>query len=137
VSHNRRNTGLTRLEDATRARRKGKKKTWGEGDEERSGHEKIGLGEYETHRAGDETEHKEEHERVKHNGHLTGLAVHKLDVLARGSNENTGAESQKKCRGESDFLGGDIREEHLIYMHIIFSEMCKVIKRSTSHHFLV
>jgi len=91
VSHSGRNAGLSRLEDTARARREGKKKTWGEGDEERGGHEKIGLCEHETHAARDKAEHKEEHERVEHNGHLIGLAVHKLHVFARGSHKNTGA----------------------------------------------
>jgi len=91
VSHSGRDAGLSRLEDTARARREGKKKTWGKGDEERGSHEKIGLGEYETHCASNEAEHKEEHECVKHNGHLIGLAVHKLHVFARGSHKNTGA----------------------------------------------
>jgi hypothetical protein len=127
---------LSGSEDTARARREGKKKTWAESEEERCSHEKIGLGEYETHRARDEAVHEEEHESVKHHSHLIGLAVHELDVLARGGHENTGAEREKKGGRDSDFLGRNIGE-HLIYVDIIFSKVNEMIKSSTSHHFFV
>jgi len=96
--------GLSGAEDTGRARREGKKKTGAERDEERCGHEKIGLGEHETHRTGDETVHEKEHQRVEEDSHLVGFAVHELDVLARGGHENTGAEREKKGGGDGNFL---------------------------------
>jgi hypothetical protein len=127
------NAGLTGAEDTTRTRREGEKETGAEGEEERGGHEEVGLGEHETHRASDEAVHEEEHERVEEDSHLVGLAVHELDVLARGGHENTGAEREKKGGGDGDFLGGDIGE-HLVYTHIIFHEIYKVIEGGTPHH---
>jgi hypothetical protein len=136
MGHSRRDTGLTRTEDTTGAGRESEEKTRAEGEEKRSGHEKVGLGEHKTHRASDETVHKEEHKGVEEDSHLIGLAVHELDVLARGGHENTGAEREKKGGGDSDFLGGNIGE-HLVYVDIIFSKVNKVIKCSASHHFFV
>jgi hypothetical protein len=126
VSQGSGNAGLTRAEDATRTRREGEEETRAEGEEERGGHEEVGLGEHETHGASDEAVHKEEHESVEEDGHLVGLAVHELDVLARGGHENTGAEREKKGGRDGNFLGGDIGE-HLVYAHIIFGEIYKVI----------
>jgi hypothetical protein len=136
VGHSRWNAGLTRLEETTGARWDGEEETGAEGDEEGSGHEKVGLGEHETHRASNEAEHEEEHESVEEDGHLAGLAVHKLDVLARGGHENTGAEREKKGGWHGNFLGSDIGE-HLIYAHIIFSIVYKVIESGTPHHFFM
>jgi len=123
--------GLSGAEDAGRARREGEKETGAERKEERGGHKKIGLGEHETHRTGDEAVHEEEHQRVEKNSHLVGLAVHELDVLARGSDENTGAEREKKGGGDGNFLRRNVGE-HLIYTHIIFNKVCEMIERSTS-----
>ena len=123
--------GLSGAEHTTRTGRKGEKETRAEGEEERGGHEEVGLGEHETHRASDETVHEEEHQRVEKNSHLVGFAVHKLDVLARGSDENTGAERKKKGGGDGNFLRSKFRE-HLIYAHIIFSKVCEMIERGTS-----
>jgi hypothetical protein len=99
------NAGLTRAEDATRTRGEGEKETGAESNEQRSGDEKVGLGEHETHRLGDEAVHEEEDERVEEHGGLTSLAVHELDVLARGGQKHTGAERQKKGGGNGNFLG--------------------------------
>ena len=118
---------MTRSEDTGRARRKGKKKTGAECEEERGGNEKIGLGEYETHRTSDEAVHEEEHQRVEEDSHLIGLAVHELDVLARGGHENTGAEREKKGSRDGNFLRRNVGE-HLIYAHIIFDKISEVIQ---------
>jgi hypothetical protein len=126
-------TGLTRPEHTTRTRGEGQEETRAEREEEGGGHEQVGLGEHETHRLGDEAVHEEEHEGVEKNGHLVRLAVHELDVLARGGDENTGAEREKKGGGDSDLLGSDIGE-HLIYIHIIFYVVNEMIERSTAHH---
>ena len=136
VSQDSGEAGLTRTENATRTRGKSEEKTGAEKEEERGGHEKVGLGEHETHRAGDEAVHEEEHKSVEKNSHLVGLAVHELDVLARGGHENTGAERKKKGGRDGNFLGSDIGE-HLVYVHIIFSEIYKMVKCSTSHHFFM
>jgi hypothetical protein len=87
---------LTRAENATGAGWESEKKTWAESKKERCAHEEIGLCEYETHRASNETVNEEEHKCVEKNSRLVGLAVHELDILARGGNENTGAECEKK-----------------------------------------
>jgi hypothetical protein len=130
--------GLTRREDTSGAWGEGKEETWAESQEEGGGHEQIGLGERDLHRLGDEAVHEEEHERVEEDRHLVGLAVHELDVLARGGNENTWAEREKKGGWDSDFLRSDIWDgEHLIYVHIIFREVDKVIHVATPHHLLV
>jgi len=105
--------GLTRPEHTTRTGGEGQEETGAEREEERGGHEQVGLGEYETHRLGDEAVHEEEHEGVEEDRHLVCPAVHELDVLARGGDENTGAEREKKGSRDSHFLGSDVRE-HLI-----------------------
>lgn len=130
------NAGLTRTEDATRARGEGEEEAGAEGEEERGGHDEVGLGEHETHRAGDEAVHKEEHESVKEDSHLIGLAVHELDVLARGGHENTGAEREKKGGGDGNFLRCNVGK-HLVYTHIIFSKVDEMIQRCTSHQFFM
>ena len=114
VSQGRRNARLTGAEHTTRTGREGQEKTGAEREEERRGHDEIGLGEDETHSLGDEAVHQEEHEGVKENGHLVGFAVHELDVLARGSDEHTGAERKKKGGRDGNFLGRNFGE-HLIY----------------------
>jgi hypothetical protein len=127
---------LTRSEDTTRTRWEGEEETWAEGNEESGGHDEIGLGKNKTHSLGNEAEHEEEHESVEEHGHLVGLAVHELDVPARGGDEHTGAECKKKGSWYSDFLGSDIGE-HLIYTHIIFSMVNKVVECGTSHHLII
>jgi hypothetical protein len=133
VGEGRGEAGLTGAEDATRTRGEGEKETRAESKEERGGHEEVGLGEHETHRARDEAVHEEEDESVEEDGHLAGLSVHELDVLARGGHENTGAEREKKGGRDGNFLRGDIGE-HLVYAHIIFREIYKVVECCTSHH---
>ena len=124
---------LTGAEHTTRTGGEGQEKTGAEREEERRGHDEIGLGEDETHSLGDEAVHQEEHEGVKEDGHLVGFAVHELDVLARGSDEHTGAEREKKGGGDGDFLRRDIGE-HLIYTQIFFYIVNEMIVRRTPHH---
>jgi len=126
--------GLTRPEDTTRAWGEGQQETRAERDEERGGHEQVGLGEHETHRLGNEAVHQEEHERVEEHGRLAGLAVGELDVLARGGEEHTGAERQKKGSWDGNLLRSKVRGKHLIYVKIILCVVEKMIKRGTSHH---
>ena len=133
VSQGRRNARLTGAEHTTRTGREGQEKTGAEREEERRGHDEIGLGEDETHSLGNEAVHQEEHEGVKEDGHLVGFAVHELDVLARGSDEHTGAEREKKGGGDGDFLRRDIGE-HLIYTQIFFYIVNEMIVRRTPHH---
>jgi len=128
--------GLTRLENTTGTRGESQEETWTEGQEENSGHDEIGLGENETHSASDETVHEEEHERVEHNRHLTGLSVAESELLAVGGQKNTWAEREKKGGWYSNFVRGDIGE-HLIYAHIIFNVVNKMVECSTPHHLLV
>ena len=110
VGQRRRDTRLSRADETTRTWWDGQEETWAERREEHRRHNQIGLRQHETHRFGDETVHEEEHERVEHSGHLTGLTGHKLDVFARGGQENTWAEREKKRRWDSNFLGGNIGE---------------------------
>jgi hypothetical protein len=128
--------GLTRLENTTGTGGESQEETWAESQEESSGHDEIGLGENETHSASDKTVYQEEHEGVEHNRHLTGLSVAESELLAVGGQKNTGAEREKKGGWYSNFVRGDIGE-HLIYAHIIFSVVNKVVKCSTSHHLFV
>jgi len=137
VGQRRGDAGLTRLEDTTRAWGEGQQETRAERDEERGGHEQVGLGEDETHRLGNEAVHQEEHERVEEHGGLAGLAVGELDVLARGGEENTGAERQKKGSWDGNLLRSKVRGKHLIYTQIFFCIVDEVIVRSTSHHLFV
>jgi hypothetical protein len=60
MSEGRVETGLTRSKNPTRTRRKGKKKTRAEREEECGAHDEIVPGENETHSLGDETVHQEE-----------------------------------------------------------------------------
>jgi hypothetical protein len=136
MGESRGDAGLARPEKTTGAWGYGEEKTRAEGNEERRGHEEVGLGKHKTHRLGDEAVHEEEHESVEEDGHLIGFAVHELDVATRGGHENTGAEREKKGGRDGNFLGSDIRE-HLIYAHIIFSVVNKVVKCSTPHHLFV
>lgn len=131
------NAGLTGAKDTSRARGESQKKTGAQGDEERGGHEQIGLGEDETHRLGDERVHEEEHERVEEHGGLVGLSVDELDVLARGSEKHTGAERQKKGGRDGNLLRSKVRGDHLTYTQIIFCVVDEMVVRSTSHHLLM
>ena len=115
VGQRRLETGLTRANNTTRPRGESKEKPRAQREEEHGGHDKIGPGEHETHRLGDEAVHEEEHESVEEYRSLVCLAVHESDLGAVGGEKNTWAERQKKCGGNSDLLGSDIRE-HLIYM---------------------
>jgi len=133
VRHSSRDAGLARSENTTRTWGEGEEETRAERQEEHSGHDEIGLGEDETHSARDEAVHKEEHEGVEENRHLVGLSVAESELLAVSGQENTGAECEKKGSWYSNFLGSDIGE-HLIYAHIIFSVVNKVVKCSTPHH---
>jgi len=133
VNESRVQAGLTRAKNPTGTGRKGEKKAWAEREEERSGHDEIVAGEHETHRLGDQTVDEEEHEGVEEHGHLTGLPVSEGNLGSVGGENNTGAQSQKKSSGDRDFLGSKVGE-HLIYTHIIFHEINKVVKCSTSHH---
>ena len=137
VGQRRRDAGLTRPEDTTRAWGEGQQETRAERDEERGRHEQVGLGEDETHRLGNEAVHQEEHERVEEHGGLAGLAVGELDVLARGGEKHTGAERQKKGSGNGNLLRSKVRGEHLIYTQIFFCIVDEMVVRSTSHHLLV
>jgi hypothetical protein len=128
--------GLTRADDATRPWWEGEEETWAESQEEGGGHEKVGLGEDETHSLGDETVHEEEHESVEEHSHLVGLPVPESDLFAVCGEKNTWAERQKKSGGDSDFLGSDIGE-HLVYAHIFFSKVNKVVEGGTPHHFFM
>jgi hypothetical protein len=135
MSHDSWDAGLTRREDTSGAWGEGKEETWAESQEESGGDDQIGLGEHNTHRLGDEAVHEEEDESVEKHGHLTGLAVHELDVLARGGDEHTWAEREKKSGWDGNLLSGDIWDgEHLIYVYIIFHEIYKVIECCTSQH---
>ena len=133
MRHSGGDAGLTRFENTTRTWGEGEEKTWAERKEEHSGHDEVGLGEDETHSARDEAVHEEEHEGVEENRHLVGLSVAESELLAVGGQENTWAECEKKGGWYSNFLGSDIGE-HLIYAHIIFSVVNKVVKCSTPHH---
>ena len=110
--------GLTRSNHTTRTWGEGQEKTWTEGQEEGSGHEQIGLGEYDTQRLGDETVHQEEHERVEEHGGWGSLAVHELDVFASGGDEYTWAECEKKGGRDGNFLGSDIGQHFNISIYI-------------------
>jgi hypothetical protein len=136
VSHSGRDAGLTRSEHTARARWEGEEKTWAERKEEHSGHDEIGLGEDETHGARDEAVHEEEHKSVEKNRHLVSLSIAESELLAVGGQKNTWAEREEKGGWHSNFLRSDIGE-HLIYAHIIFSVVNKVVKCGTPHHLLV
>lgn len=124
-------TGLTRPQETTRSGRNRQKKTGAECEEERGGHDEIGLGEYETHHLGDETVHHEEYECVEEHGHLIGFSVHERHLGAVGGQKYTGAQRQKKCGWDGNFLSRDIGK-HLIYTYIIFHKVDKVVERNTS-----
>ena len=131
MNHGRLDTRLSRPEDPARTGRDGQEETRAERDEERRRDDEIGLCEYQTHRLRDDTVCEEEHESVEKHGHLVGLAVHKLYLWAVGCENHTGAQREKKGGRYGNFLGRDIRK-HLVYAHIIFSEIYKVVKRDTS-----
>jgi hypothetical protein len=137
VGQRRRDAGLTRPEDTTRAWGEGQQETRAECDEERGRHEQVGLGEDETHRLGNEAVHQEEHERVEEHGGLAGLAVEELDVLTRGGEKHTGAERQKKGSRDGNLLRSKVRGKHLIYTQIFFYIVNEMVICSTSHHLLV
>jgi hypothetical protein len=131
-----RDASLTRLENTTRTWGESQEETRAEGQEESGGHEKISLGEDEAHSTRYEAVHEEEHKGVEENRHLVGLSVAESELLAIGGHENTGAECEKKGGWYGNFVGTDIGE-HLIYTHIIFSIVNKVVKCGTLHHFFV
>lgn len=108
VCQSRWDAGLTGSEKTARTWGNGQKETWAESQEENGGHDQIGLGQHKTHRLRDETVDEEEHERMEHNSHLSGLSVEELDISALGSQQNAGAESQKKGGWDRDFLGSNI-----------------------------
>jgi hypothetical protein len=128
--------GLTRLKDATRTWGESEEKPRAQREEEHSGYDEVGPGEHETHSLGDETVHEEEHEGVEEDRHLVCFAVHEADLGPIGGQKNTWAERQKKGGGDSDFLGSDIGE-HLIYAHIFFRKVDKVVEGGTAHHLFV
>jgi len=136
VNKNRVQAGLTRPKNTPWPWWEGKKKTWAEHEEERSAHDKVVAGEHETHSFGDETVHQEEHECVEEHRGLTSFSVHVWNFGAVGSHKETGAQSQKKGGGDGNLLGCKVWE-HLIYTHIIFRKVAKIIKRCTSHHFFM
>jgi len=127
-------TGLTRPKNASRPRGEGKKKTGAEYEEERSAHDKVVAGENETHGFGDETVHQEEHQRMEEYGHLTCFSVHVRNLWAVGSHHKTGTQRHKKGSGYSNFLGSKVWGKHLIYAHIFFVKVNKVVESSTTHH---
>jgi len=110
VGQSRWKAGLTGSEKSARTWWNGQEKTWTEGQEEGCGHDQIGLGQYETHRLGNETVHEEEHERVEHNSHLIGLSISDLEAAPVGGQKNAWAERQKKGGWNRNFLGGNIWE---------------------------
>jgi hypothetical protein len=128
--------GLTRLENTTRTRGESQEETWAEGQEKSGGHDEISLGEDEAHSTRDEAVHEEEHESVEENRHLVSLTVTESELLTVSGQENTWAESEKKGGWYGNFVGTDIGE-HLIYAHIIFSIVYKVIESGTLHHFFM
>tara|TARA_R100000908_G_scaffold17721_1_gene6800 strand:+ start:1993 stop:2388 length:396 start_codon:yes stop_codon:yes gene_type:complete len=70
---------------------------------------------------------------VEEDRHLVCFAVHESDLGSVGSQKNTWAERQKKSGRDSDFLGSDIGE-HLVYAHIFFRKVNKMVKGGTPHH---
>lgn len=135
-------TGLTGSEQTGVALRNRQQDTRAQDEEERRRDQQIGLREDETQRASDERVHEEEHESVEHNGRLAGLSVHDTNVSARGCEEHTWAESQKKCSWDGDLLRSDIWKHVLIYSYIILPGMLSskpnpVIKRCTRHKFII
>jgi len=121
--------GFPGAEDATRPWGEGEEETWAERDEERSGHEEVGLCENETHSLRNEAVDEEEDEGVEKDGHLAGLAVHNLWHLhlALGGQKNTWTECEKKGGWDGNFVGRKLGK-HLIYTHIIFRVVCKVVE---------
>jgi hypothetical protein len=136
VRHSGGDTGLTRLENTTRTRGESQEETWAEGQEKSGGHDEISLGEDEAHSTRDEAVHEEEHESVEENRHLVSLTVTESELLTVSGQENTWAESEKKGGWYGNLMRTYIGE-HLIYIHIIFSIVNKVVKCGTSHHLFV
>ena len=114
MGQRRRHTGLTRHKETVASLRDGQQNTRAESQEQSSRHQQIGLREHETQRTSDDRVHEEEHEGVEHDGTLAGLSVHETDVFARRSEQNAGAESQKKSGWDGNFLGRNIGQ-HLLY----------------------
>jgi hypothetical protein len=110
VCERRSHTGLTGSQEATRTWWNRQEKAWTERQEERGGHQQVGLCQNETHRLGDEAVDEEEDEGVEENGHLICVSRTDVEPLAIGGQKNTGAERQKKCSWDCDFLGSDIWE---------------------------
>ena len=110
VSQSRWKAGLTGSEKSARTWWNGQEKTWAESQEESSGHDQVGLGQYETHRFGNETVDEEEHERMEEDSHLIGLSISDLEAAPVGGQKNAWAERQKKGGWNRNFLGGNIWE---------------------------
>jgi hypothetical protein len=136
VHESRIQAGLTGANDTTRAGGEGEEKTGAECKEERSADDEVVASEDETHRAGDERVHEEEDQSMEEHSHLTGFAVSERNLGAVGGQNNTGAQGQKKSGRDGDLLRRKVWE-HLIYTHIIFGKVRKVVKGYTSHHLLV
>jgi len=114
VRHSCGQAGLTRRENAAGTRRKGQQDARAENHEQGGRHEKIGLREHQLHASSDEGEDEKEDQRVEKNSHLACLAVHKLDVFARGREEDARAEREKKGGGKRDFGRRNVRELHCV-----------------------
>jgi len=92
VNQDRRLGSLTRHE---LTRRDGKKHTRAENHEECGGHEKIVLGENETHSLRDERVHKEKDETVEEHGRLIGADVTERKLHTVSLEQHTGAEREE------------------------------------------
>jgi hypothetical protein len=110
VGQSRWKAGLTGSEKSARTWWNGQEKTWAESQEESSGHDQVGLGQYETQRLRDETVDEEEHESVEEDSHLIGLSISDLEAAPVGGQKNAWAERQKKGGWNRNFLGGNIWE---------------------------
>jgi len=92
VRQSRGDAGLTRHEHTRGAGRDREEHTGAESQEESGGHEEIRLGENQAESPGDEGIHKEEHETVERDSHLSSVAVHELDAATGSGEKHTGAE---------------------------------------------
>ena len=103
MNQDRRLGSLTRHE---RTGRDGKKHTGAERHEERGGHEKIVLGENETHSLRDKRVHEEEDEAVEEHGRLIGADVLERKLHTVSLEQHTRAERKEKNGGDGYLLGG-------------------------------
>jgi len=120
MGQRRRDTRLARHKETIASLRDRQQHTRAESQEQRRGDQEIGLREHETQRSSDHGVHEEEHESVEHDRTLTGLSVHETDIFARRSEQDAGAESQKKGSRDGNFLRCNIGQ-HLLYIQIIFA----------------